>query len=114
MTDIEEFPVVIVGGGPVGLTASIMLSRLGVRHALFERHPGTSIHPKAVGLNQRTIEVFRSLGIEDDVRQAAAPPRTYERTAWYTSFAGPTELHGRRIAVRDGSTRRAVVRRVGR
>ncbi|MBP2365180.1 FAD-dependent monooxygenase [Pseudonocardia parietis] len=101
MTDIEEFGVVIVGGGPVGLTASIMLSRLGVRHALFERHPGTSIHPKAIGLNQRTIEVFRSLGIEDDVRQAAAPPRTYERTAWYTSFAGPTELHGRRIAVRD-------------
>lgn len=100
MTQVAEVPVVIVGGGPVGLSTSIMLSRFGVRHTLFERHPGTSVHPKALGLNQRTLEVFRSMGIENEVRAAAAPPRTCERTAWYTSFAGPTELHGRRIAVR--------------
>ena len=97
----ERVPVAVVGGGPVGLTASLLLSRLGVRHVLFERHPGTSVHPKAIGLNQRTIEVFRSLGIEDVVREHAAPPGTVGRTGWYTSFAGPTELHGRRIAVRD-------------
>jgi 2,4-dichlorophenol 6-monooxygenase len=66
-----------------------------------ERHPGTSIHPKAIGLNQRTIEVFRHMGNEEQVRAHAAPPRTVGRTGWYTSFAGPTPLHGRRIAVRD-------------
>ncbi len=97
----EQVPVVVVGGGPVGLTASLLLSRLGVRHVLLERHPGTSVHPKAIGLNQRTIEVFRSLGIEDVVREHAAPPETVGRTGWYTSFAGPTALHGQRIAVRD-------------
>ncbi|WP_052436376.1 FAD-dependent monooxygenase [Georgenia sp. SUBG003] len=101
MTEIQEYPVVVVGGGPVGLTTSLLLSRLGVEHAVFERHPSTSIHPKAVGLNQRTIEIFRALGIEEEVRAAAAPPRTVSRTAWYTSFDGPTALHGRRIAVRD-------------
>ncbi|MGY1604473.1 FAD-dependent monooxygenase [Geodermatophilus sp. SYSU D00815] len=93
--------VAVVGGGPVGLTTSVLLSRLGVEHVLLERHPGTSIHPKAIGLNQRTIEVFRHLGIEDEVRAHAAPPETVGRTGWYTSFAGPTPLHGRRIAVRD-------------
>ncbi|MFG1922384.1 FAD-dependent monooxygenase [Cryptosporangium sp. NPDC048952] len=98
---MDEFPVVIVGGGPVGLTASILLSKLGVRHALFERHPGTSIHPKAIGLNQRTIEIFRSAGLGPDIAAAAAPPRTVSRTAWYTSFGGPTPLHGRQIAIRD-------------
>jgi 2,4-dichlorophenol 6-monooxygenase len=94
-------PVAIVGGGPVGLTASVLLSRLGVSHVLLERHPGTSIHPKAVGLNQRTIEVFRAMGIEEEVRARSAPPETVGRTGWYTSFGGPTPLHGRRIAVRD-------------
>ncbi len=101
MTDHEQYPVVIVGGGPVGLTASILLSRLGVRHALFERHPGTSIHPKAVGLNQRTVEILRAAGLAEEIAAAGAPPRTVARTAWYTSFGGPTPLHGRRIAVRD-------------
>jgi 2,4-dichlorophenol 6-monooxygenase len=93
--------VAIVGGGPVGLSASIMLSRLDVPHVLLERHAGTSIHPKAVGLNQRTLEVFRHMGIEERVRAEAAPPATVGRTGWYTSLAGPTPLHGRRIAVRD-------------
>lgn len=94
-------PVAIVGGGPVGLTASILLSRLGVDHVLLERHPGTSVHPKAIGLNQRTIEIFRHMGIEDVIRAHGAPPETVGRTAWYTSFGGPTPLHGRQIAIRD-------------
>jgi 2-polyprenyl-6-methoxyphenol hydroxylase-like FAD-dependent oxidoreductase len=36
-----ETPVLIVGGGPVGLTASILLSQQGIRSLLVERHPGT-------------------------------------------------------------------------
>lgn len=54
-----QVPVLIVGGGPVGLTASLLLSRHGVRSLLVERHPGTSMHPKARGLNVRTLELFR-------------------------------------------------------
>ena len=50
----EEFPVVIVGGGPVGLTASILLSQAGIRSLLVERHPGTAIHTKARAINGRT------------------------------------------------------------
>lgn len=98
---METFPVVVVGGGPVGLTTSLLLSRYGVRHVLLERHQGTSIHPKAIGLNQRTNEIWRSLGLEEQILAAAAPPRTVGRTGWYTSLAGPTPLHGREIAIRD-------------
>ncbi|MDR5698675.1 FAD-dependent monooxygenase [Agromyces aerolatus] len=96
-----DVPIIIVGGGPVGLMTSIMLSRMRVRHALFERHPGTSVHPKAVGLNQRTSEIFRDVGIADEVAALAAPPHTVGGTSWHTSFAGPTPLHGRQIAARD-------------
>ena len=59
-----EIPVLIVGGGPVGLTASILLSQHGVRSLLVERHPGTAILPKARGINARTMEMYRQIGIE--------------------------------------------------
>ncbi|WP_420708209.1 FAD-dependent monooxygenase [Streptomyces sp. 142MFCol3.1] len=94
-------PVVIVGGGPVGLTTSLLLSDLGVPNVPFERHQGTSIHPKAIGLNQRTIEIFRRLGLQKPIDAAAAPPSSVSRTGWYTSLAGPSDLHGRQITNRD-------------
>ncbi|KAJ5667415.1 hypothetical protein N7507_003279 [Penicillium longicatenatum] len=90
-------PVVIIGGGPVGLVSSILLSLQNIPHILFERHPSTSIHPKACGLNQRTIEIFRHIGIEAEVLKESAPRNTYTRTAWYTGF-GP---NGREIHSRD-------------
>ena len=44
---MQDVAVLIVGGGPVGLTASILLSQADVRSLLVERHPGTAVHPKA-------------------------------------------------------------------
>ena len=83
-----EVPVLIVGGGPVGLSASILLSRLGVGSRLVERHPGTAFHPKARNINMRTMEVFRQCGVEDAVRAAGL---AIERTVfliWAESLAG--------------------------
>ena len=54
----QSIPVLIVGGGPVGLTASILLSRHGVRSLLAERHPGTAVHPKARAINARSMEML--------------------------------------------------------
>ncbi|KAJ0316258.1 hypothetical protein Brms1b_005622 [Colletotrichum noveboracense] len=53
---------------------------------LFERHPSTSIHPKACGINQRTTEILRVMGVEEDVYAIAAPAEIAGRTAWYTSL----------------------------
>ncbi|HEY2417536.1 MAG TPA: FAD-dependent monooxygenase, partial [Steroidobacteraceae bacterium] len=72
MPEIEqEFPVLVVGGSLVGLTASVLLGSLGVRHLLIERHRGTAIHPRAASFHQRTMEVFRSVGLQQAVEAAA-------------------------------------------
>ncbi|EAT87298.2 hypothetical protein SNOG_04907 [Parastagonospora nodorum SN15] len=97
MSASKTHPVVIVGGGPVGLSASILLSLRNIPHVLFERHPGTSIHPKACGINQRTGEIFRQMGVEEEVNANSAPQNTCSKTAWFTSL-GPT---GRKIVSRD-------------
>ncbi|MFI5683181.1 FAD-dependent oxidoreductase [Streptomyces sp. NPDC051636] len=68
----HRVPVLIVGGSLVGLSTSVFLGRLGVRHTLVERHAGTSIHPRGRGNNVRTMELFRVAGVEPGIRQAAA------------------------------------------
>ena len=85
---MNEVPVLIVGGGPVGLTASLLLSRLGIKSLLVERHPGTAIHPKARGINARTMEIFHQQGIEDDVRAAGLPPNRVGLIVWTRTLAG--------------------------
>lgn len=68
----ERVPVLVVGGSLVGLSASMFLGRLGVPHLLVERHAGTSIHPRGRGNNVRTMELFRTAGAEEGIRQAAS------------------------------------------
>ncbi|WP_163569349.1 FAD-dependent monooxygenase [Fodinicola feengrottensis] len=63
-------PVLVVGGGPVGLTLSILLSAQGVDHLLVEARTGSSRHPKARGISARSMEIFRRCEIADDVRDA--------------------------------------------
>ena len=99
--DQANVPVLIVGGGPAGLTASLLLSRLGIRSLLVERREGTSDLPKAQHLNQRTMEIFDVCGIAGDIYEQGSPMEFMCRVGWYTSLAGPTELHGREIAGRD-------------
>ncbi|KAI0179549.1 FAD binding domain-containing protein [Hypoxylon sp. FL1284] len=79
-------PVAIVGGGPAGLVSSILLSMSGIDHILFEQYPDTSIHPKACGINQRTVEIFQHIGIEEELVRARAPFDSVSHTAWYTSL----------------------------
>ncbi|AKZ58138.1 putative polyketide hydroxylase [Streptomyces ambofaciens ATCC 23877] len=69
---VHRVPVLIVGGSLVGLSTSVFLGRLGIRHTLVERHAGTSIHPRGRGNNVRTMEIFRVSGTEPDIRKAAA------------------------------------------
>src|SRR5580692_5688661 len=83
-----EVPVLIVGGGPVGLTASMLLSQHGIRSLLVERHPGTAIVPKARGINARTMEMYRQIGVEDAIRTAGLPPQATGLTVWTESLAG--------------------------
>lgn len=81
-------PVLIVGGGPVGLAASILLSDLGVDSLLIERNPSTTDHPKAHVVNTRTMEIFRAFGIERALKCAALPPAGLAHIRWVRSLAG--------------------------
>lgn len=67
-----EVPVLVVGGSLVGLTASVLLAARRVPHLLVERHRGTAIHPRAASFHQRTLEVFREVGLQAAVEAAAA------------------------------------------
>ncbi|MBX3503287.1 MAG: FAD-dependent monooxygenase [Alphaproteobacteria bacterium] len=85
MNDID---VLIAGGGPVGLTASILLSRHGVRSLLVERHPGTAIVPKSRGINARTMEMYRQCGLDDAIRAAGLDSERTGLVVWAESLAG--------------------------
>ncbi|MBO1582432.1 FAD-dependent monooxygenase [Bacillus sp. XF8] len=63
-------PVLIIGGGLTGLTSALFLAKHKVDYLLIERHPTTAIHPKAGGITFRTMELFRELGLEKDIRAA--------------------------------------------
>ena len=84
----SETPVLIVGGGPSGLAASLTLSHLGVPSMLVNKHPGTLEHPKAVGLMQRTAELLRLWGAEDEVRRRGVPAEFCDRMVWTTTLSG--------------------------
>ncbi len=62
-------PVLIVGAGPAGLVTAIELARQGVRPLVIERHPSTSIFPRATGVSTRSMEIFRRFGLDDEVRR---------------------------------------------
>jgi 2-polyprenyl-6-methoxyphenol hydroxylase-like FAD-dependent oxidoreductase len=64
--------VLVVGGSLVGLSTSVLLASYGVPHLVVESHPGTAIHPRAASFHQRTMEVFRSVGLQREVEEAAA------------------------------------------
>lgn len=86
-----EVPVFIVGAGPTGLTATNLLAAYGVQTLTITRYPGTANSPRAHITNQRTMEVFRDLGIEQRVADAATPNALMGNNVWATSFAG-TEI----------------------
>lgn len=83
-----ETDVLIVGAGPAGLTASALLARYGVDAITVDKYPGTANSPRAHITNQRTVEVFRDLGIEERLREVATPNHLMGNNVWATSFAG--------------------------
>ncbi len=93
-----NIPVLIVGGGGAGLTASALLSRLGVESLLVSALPTTSTLPKAHVLNQRAMEILTEVGIAQELYARGTPPEQMAATAWYAGFGGAHPDAGRQIA----------------
>jgi len=77
--------VLVIGGGPVGLSTALHLDAQGVDCILVERHPTTASHPKASYFNVRTMEILRRLGIADEVYATALFP---QGVSFYTRLRG--------------------------
>jgi putative polyketide hydroxylase len=84
----DSVDVAVIGGGPVGLSAAIMLGRLGMSCVLFERNPSTSFHPRGHVVNARTMEILRYVGAEKDVAEAALPVARHAGVGFMTSLSG--------------------------
>src|SRR5262245_25758726 len=66
----ERTPVLVVGGALSGLSSAVFLAWHGVRPLLVERHPDLLIHPRLRGITPRSLELFRQVGLESEIRAA--------------------------------------------
>ena len=93
----EEVPVLIVGGGPVGLSSAILLAQRGIEVLLVERRSFDTRFPRAHLLNVRTMEIFHEMGVADDIYAQAPTDGDWRKVVWYTSVDGPTPQHGLKL-----------------
>jgi 2,4-dichlorophenol 6-monooxygenase len=80
--------VLIVGSGPAGGSAAPCLSALGIPNIMITKYRWTANTPRAHITNQRTMEIFRDLGIEGQVLADASPHEIIGDTVFCTSIAG--------------------------
>jgi putative polyketide hydroxylase len=88
---VDTHPVLIVGAGPAGLVTAIELARHGVAPLVIERHPTTSIFPRATGISTRSMEIFRSHGIDAEVRRGGWRVIPRQATVTRLDERAPTE-----------------------
>jgi len=87
----EAASVLIVGGGPCGLTLAIELGRRGIDAALVDQKPSAAVNPQANATQARTMEHFRRLGFAAEVRALGLPQDYPTDIAYFTRY-GRVEL----------------------
>ena len=93
MADGEDAPVIIAGGGLVGLSTAMFLAQRGVKSLAIERLKTPSTVPRAAFFHMRTFELFRQAGIEDQVRAQSQKEFTPDG-----AIVGTESVAGREIA----------------
>lgn len=81
-------PVLIAGGGPVGMTLALTLHQHGVPAILVERNPTTTRSPKMDITNGRSMELFRRLGIVERLRAVGVSQDEPLDVVWATRLTG--------------------------
>lgn len=86
----EEFDtdVLVVGTGPTGAAAALALATYGVRVRVAAKWNWLANSPRAHITNQRTLEVLRDLGVEQEATSVATPWKLMGDTLFTTSLAG--------------------------
>lgn len=80
--------MLVVGAGPAGLAATLLLQAYGVKALTVTRQRWTADSPRAHYQNQRTLEVMRELGLEAEVAAAGLPDALMQNFVWASSLSG--------------------------
>ena len=88
MTDMVETDVLIVGSGPAGGAAAMLLSTYGVPNIMVTKYGRLADTPRAHITNQRTMEVLRDAGLEEQVVAQATPQHLMGQTPFVSALAG--------------------------
>src|SRR5215510_13208987 len=88
-----DYQVLVVGAGPVGLTLAIDLGQRGVQCLLIEQKAAPAKLPKMERCNARTMEIYRRMGIAEQVRRAGLPAHCPMDVFIVTSLMEPPLLH---------------------
>ena len=89
MNDPVKTQVLVVGGGPVGLTLAMDLAQRGIRRVVAElRHKGEPPSVKCNHVSARSMEIFRRLGVAKAIREAGLPADYPNDVSYRVSFTG--------------------------
>jgi 2,4-dichlorophenol 6-monooxygenase len=83
----ERTRVLVIGGGPVGLVLSALLSQRGVEHVVIERRRETMRAPAAHVLRRRSMAILDRLGVGEEVRREA-PRLPLDFITWCATLGG--------------------------
>ncbi len=90
---MRETAVLVAGGGPTGLTLGALLAKQGIEAVVVEEDASTTTHPQAHAITGRTMEVFRSLGIDREIYARGLDLRKAGGIRYVTSLAGDELAH---------------------
>jgi len=75
---MNEHPVLIAGGGPVGAIAALALARQGIAVRVFEADAAIDESPRAATTHPATLEMLADLGLIDDLIARGLVARTFQ------------------------------------
>ncbi|GAB2999480.1 FAD-dependent monooxygenase [Mycobacterium bourgelatii] len=81
--------VIVIGAGPVGATAALLLADYSLKCIVVEARREPQRHPAAHVLSTRSMEIWREIGLERDIRRLSAPMHELRNILYCTSLVGP-------------------------